>query len=368
MMNVSMKKKQKSILFLSPYPINKAPSQRLKYEQYFSYFEEAGFNVQSSSFIDNDLWTFIYKKGYFIKKSIGILNGYWHRIKDLFQIRKHDIVYVHLWVTPIGPPIFEWMVSKLAKKLLYDIDDMIYFGHSSKANASFSFLKGKSKAIFMMKKADHIICGSTQLQKFAAVYCYHTTVVSTTIDTLRYKPKEDYSLHDPIIIGWSGSHSTSKYLLLLQDVLKNISKKYSFILKVIGDADFTMDQVKVQSMEWKLDNEIENLRTFDIGLCPLPNDKWVYGKSGGKTLLYMSMGIPTLASDYGPNSDIIENGINGFLLKKDEEWIYHLEKLIEDSTLREIIGRNGCLRVEKKYSIKANKDKYIQIFNTLIDQ
>ena len=50
--------KQK-ILFLSPYPFGKAPSQRLKYEQYYPFFEAAGFDITTSSFIDDDLWSVI---------------------------------------------------------------------------------------------------------------------------------------------------------------------------------------------------------------------------------------------------------------------------------------------------------------------
>ncbi len=35
----------KKILFMVPYPFDKAPSQRLKFEQYYSYFEENGFVI-----------------------------------------------------------------------------------------------------------------------------------------------------------------------------------------------------------------------------------------------------------------------------------------------------------------------------------
>src|SRR5690606_36868468 len=175
-------KAQKSILFLSPYPFNKAPCQRLKYEQYYSYFEEAVFIVLISSFMDEDLSSISYKKANFHLKAIGILKGYFRRIHDLFLVRKYDLVYVHLWITPIGPPLLEWIFSQFAKKLVYVIDDMIYAGHSSKANTFYSFLKGKDKAIFLMKEAGHVICGSAQLQKFAATFCPSTTVISTTID------------------------------------------------------------------------------------------------------------------------------------------------------------------------------------------
>jgi len=55
-------KQAKKILFLCPYPINKAPSQRLKYEQYFPYFIENGWHIRVSPFVSEKFWEIIYKK------------------------------------------------------------------------------------------------------------------------------------------------------------------------------------------------------------------------------------------------------------------------------------------------------------------
>ena len=44
-------------------------------------------------------------------------------------------------------------------------------------------------------------------------------------------------------------------------------------------------------------------------------------KSGLKALQYMAIGIPTVATDVGTSSDIIENMKDGILVNNDEEWI-----------------------------------------------
>ena len=67
---------KKKILFLSPYPFGKAPSQRLKFEQYYPYFEEAGFELETSSFIDEEFWKVIYQPGNLLGKISGTLRGY----------------------------------------------------------------------------------------------------------------------------------------------------------------------------------------------------------------------------------------------------------------------------------------------------
>ena len=87
---------KKKILFLSPYPFGKAPSQRLKFEQYYPYFEEAGFELETSSFIDEEFWKVIYQPGNIFGKISGTLRGYLRRFFDILRLRKYDIVYIHL--------------------------------------------------------------------------------------------------------------------------------------------------------------------------------------------------------------------------------------------------------------------------------
>src|SRR5689334_6023008 len=104
----SNEKRKKKILFLVPYPFDKAPSQRLKFEQYYRYFEEDGFVITKKPFITDAFWKIIYKKGFRFQKILFTLSGYFRRFLLLFTLRRYDVVYIHLWVTPLGPPFFEW--------------------------------------------------------------------------------------------------------------------------------------------------------------------------------------------------------------------------------------------------------------------
>lgn len=62
------------ILFLVPYPLGVAPSQRFRFEQYFEILEQNGFDFDSQSFIDEQTWKILYLKGYLVKKTIGIFS------------------------------------------------------------------------------------------------------------------------------------------------------------------------------------------------------------------------------------------------------------------------------------------------------
>ena len=76
----------------------------------------------------------------------------------------------------------------------------------------------------------------------------------------------------------------------------------------------------------------------------------------------MALGIPAVMSPVGVNTEIIQDGVNGYLAKTEDEWIEKISKLIESSELRKKIGENGRVTVEKNYSFNAWKDKYVSYF------
>jgi len=359
-------KKSSKILVLCPHPVDSAPGQRLKYEQYFDSWENAGYSLTVSPFMSRAFWNVVYKKGHFFEKVVFTLAGYLRRFFDLIRAPFYDGIYVFLWVSPFGWPIFERLLFLFNSKVIYDIDDMVFLGHASDANKYILRLKGRSKMIFLMKKAKHVITCTPALDEFVRQYNQNTTDISSTINTNTYIPKTDYSLMEPITLGWSGSHSTSKYLHLLDEVIKELSKRYPIRLKVIGDPDFNMDGVEVVAQKWDRSTEVEELLKMDIGLYPLPNESWVYGKSGLKALQYMALGIPTIATDIGANKRIFSHGKNGFLLAEFNDWTRVIEDLIADKPLREKVGKAGRKTVEERFSILANQSLYLKILKKYI--
>ncbi|MEZ4880047.1 MAG: hypothetical protein R2801_07785, partial [Chitinophagales bacterium] len=281
--------KQK-ILFLSPYPFGKAPSQRLKYEQYYPFFEAAGFDITTSSFIDDDLWSVIYKKGNYIKKILGVARGYLRRLRDLFRIRQFDIVYNHLWITPLGLPIEEYLFTKVAKSFVYDIDDMIYLSPNN--SWWYKAIKGKYKPIILMKNANFVFTSSPSLQEFVNQYNKNNTLILASYDTQKFQPIKEHQQKEKVVVGWTGTHSTLKYLEIVAPTLLKLQQEKNIEFLVISNAPYQHKNLKVNNIEWNATTEFEDLKKIDIGIYPLEKDQWVLGKSGNKALAYMSCGIP----------------------------------------------------------------------------
>ena len=61
------------------------------------------------------------------------------------------------------------------------------------------------------------------------------------------------------------------------------------------------------------------------------------------------------------NTEIIQDGVNGFLAKDEKEWIEKLSLLIKNSELRQRLGRAGRKTVEERYSVKVWAPRYVEI-------
>ena len=352
----------KRILVLCPNPENYAPAQRLKYEQYFEFLRDNNYEIQVSSFMTVSFQNIVYSDGKYIRKILWTLVGYFRRIYDLFRLPFYDGIYVHLYVTPFGPTFFEFLTKMLNKNIIYDIDDMVFLKTKSVYNQPVSWLKGRGKMQYMMKHAKHVITCTDMLDAHARKYNQNTTNISSTINTDTYIPTNRYNNSNQLVLGWSGSHSTSQYLYLLESVLQNISNAHSVKILVIGDASFNIDGIELEALPWRESTEVDDLTSIDIGLYPLPDEPWVYGKSGLKALQYMALGIPTVASAVGMNFKVIEDGTSGFLVKNDREWITTITRLIDDPALRARVGEASRSRVLSTYSVKVNQPTYLSIF------
>lgn len=360
-----LRNKTKSILIVSPYPEGVAPGQRLKYEQYFDYLRSHGYKITVTSFVSNRLWSILYKKGRFPEKIFWTLLGFFKRLVWSAYVPFYDGIFIFHSVSLFGPALFERIYARLNPKMIYDIDDMIHLSHSSQANSFTKWLKGSSRITYLMRRARHIITCTPALDKFARQFNQNTTDISSTINTNTYQPVNSYSniAGKPITLGWSGSHSTERYLSLLADVLREVAKQRNIRLIVIGSGNFTLPGVQVESIAWNSETEVADLQRIDIGLYPLPDDPWVYGKSGLKALQYMALGIPTVATAIGTNFRVIHHEKCGLLVKTDQEWITGLLDLIDNPEKRRSLGLAGRDRVEKYYSIKANQNVYLAIFD-----
>ncbi len=362
--------KKKKILVLCPSPFGTAAAQRLKYEQYFPVLEENGFEFTISNFQTPRFWQIIHKPDRFAEKIFWTCYGYLKRIYDLLRAPFYDAVFITIWGTPLGPPIYEHIIKFLNSKIIYDLDDMMFINDFDHIKQNFfQKLKGNKKPLVLMKHASYVIVCTPKLEEIALQLNKQKKVIdiSSTFNTNRFKPTDKISTRDIVTIGWTGTHSTLPFLESLQSVLASVSKKRKIKLLVIANKEYKMPDVSTDFISWNLQTEVEDLQKIDIGLYPIPMNEWSLGKSSLKALTYMAIGIPFVATAYGTNFRIMEDGIQGYMASNNEEWENKLIALIDNSELRKKMGLAGRKRVEEAYSINANSSKYLMVFNNVTE-
>ena len=162
-----------------------------------------------------------------------------------------------------------------------------------------------------------------------------------------------HTQNDRIVIGWVGSPSTAKYLKLITPALQEICNRYpQVVVRTIG-GKFSAEGVRTEFVPWTLEEEVTNFHRLDIGIMPLPLEEWSKGKSGCKLRQYMASGVPGVGTRIGYNCELVEEGVNGFLVESNEEWIDALDKLVVDHELRNRIATAARQSVVERFSIQV---------------
>ncbi len=342
------------LVFITPYPIE-GPSSRFRVYQYLPHLEKRGAACLVRPFMTSRFYRIAYQPGRPFLKLLFLITGTINRILDLFRVMGYDMVIIQKEAFPVGPPILEWLMTSLIRKpCIYDFDDAIHLRGNSPHNRLVGFLKAPSKTSKIIRMCNHTVAGNNYLGDYAQRFTDRVVVISTPIDTDKYHPQPKERNPSRVILGWIGSHTTAQYLLPLKVVFSELKKRNAGLeIKLVGVGKLRDSFPEAICVDWKLEEEISSLRSFDIGIMPLPDTEWAKGKCGFKIIQYMAVGLPVVCSPVGMNNEIVIEGYNGFLAQSQDEWIGAIQKLLDNSLLREKLGQNGRNTVESKFSLKG---------------
>lgn len=357
--------KSKKILILCPYPEGEAASQRLKYEQYFASWKSHGYEIEVSPFFSTETWKILYIKNITWKKIYGTLLGYFRRFFDLLRVKEYDLVYVCMWITPFQDFIFERLFHLFSKKMIFDFDDSIHLEDDPNNRNYFKkLIKNKRKIRSLIKKADSVITSSPFNLDFCIKHNHNSSAsyIPCSLDTERFTPAI-HQTNKKLSLGWTGTFASIPYLDSIKDVLEESCKIHNLKLVLITNFDYFIPNIDMEVIEWKEISEVQDLQKIDIGIYPLIQSQWALGKGGLKVLQYMSIGIPSISSDYGTATNIIKDGKNGFLVKSKQDWHDKINYLVNNDDVRRQMGAAARRTVEDHYSVTAVSKKYLSVLN-----
>jgi glycosyltransferase involved in cell wall biosynthesis len=276
------------------------------------------------------------------------------RRRILQSLSAYDAVYIH---RAFLKPVEQRWLRDAGKPYVFDFDDAIMFRDSS--HRRFESWSRRRRFGRMVTGADVVIAGNSYLAALAARHSNRVRLIPTMIDVAPYHACDAQPAAQPVI-GWIGTRINLMYLRAILPALTRLrARRPEVQLKIVADDFLDVAGIEVIKKRWSLDDEVEDLRSFQVGIMPLPDDPWTRGKCAVKILQYFAASVPVVCSPVGANVEVVEHGRNGYFARTEEEWIARLDELLGDPEKRRRFGAAGRETVERKYSIQANLGRFV---------
>jgi len=350
------------VLALASFPVEAAAT-RYRLVQFVEPLAARGITLEIRPFMDSALFGRLYSLDAVVSNSAKLVAASLRRLKDVITASRANVVIIQREAMIFGPPVIEWLIRAMARRpLVLDLDDATYVPYSSPTYGRFGkTLKWFSKTDDLIRWSRIVICGNRNIEEYVASHGAKALVIPTVVNTDVFHPVVKDRTERPVL-GWIGTHSTYPFLKSIFPVLQELAATRSFRLKIVGAGQKEVDVpgIDIENLEWKLDREVQDFQSIDIGLYPISSlygNEWVAGKSGFKAIQYMSVGIPYVASPVGALNEIGEPGKTHFCAATNEEWLRALQELIDDHAERERMGKAGRAEVLAKYGLEAQADK-----------
>jgi glycosyltransferase involved in cell wall biosynthesis len=350
------------VLALASYPLE-AASSRFRIVQFMQPLSARRIEVDFSPFLDRRLFAALYTPTKLMSQLPRLALAMVRRCGSVLRAIRADVVVVQREAMLFGPPVVEWMaVRVLGRPLVLDLDDPTYITSDGIVYGRLGrILKWPGKTDRLIRWSRIVVCGNPNIAEYVRTLQRPAEVVPTVVDTGVYQPA--CADREVPVIGWIGTHTTYPYLERLLPVFERLARSRRFTLTVVGSGrtDLTVRGLRVDGRTWRLDREVEDFQSIDIGVYPLDDDAWSAAKSGLKAVQYMACGVPFVMSPVGVCAHMGVAGETHFAATTDEEWETALARLLDDRALGAAIGRAGRAFAEQHYSIDQQADRLAAI-------
>ncbi len=257
-------------------------------------------------------------------------------------------------------------VRKGARRLIFDTDDAIWEPHGKK-HSLWTRVRTKHRLSAVTSAADACTVPNGHLAAYLGPLARRVCIIPMALDPEIWREgggREDGRIR----IGWSGSPPNLAYLLRLAEVLHEVQKARPQALVTVycGKRPEWPVPLEMEYHDFSPGTEPETVRTFDIGLLPLPDDAFAAGKSPIKALQYAACGIPCVANPVGATAELVREGETGFAARDAGEWRDRLIRLIDDVALRRKLGENALRMFRENHTRAAAQKRVVSCWREIV--
>lgn len=367
-------KRKHTVLYLENFPIENAGYQ-YRAAKWAELLRKQGYQV--------DIWTLWEDKEEYERRlqekpfSRFLMHVMRKRLKQLIASQAYETVIVRrelLMYNDYGNLFFDKLLLKIHPSAILDFDDdrrRAVYKKSERTWYGRITLENRDKFYDSLKLYHRFIVASEYLASLVhqlnPQIAKDVLIMPTCVDYGEDKIKnyDGIEAKESIQLGWIGSNGNLMYLDLIISELNKVHIYQPIELKIISGTMYANKEAlfPIHNVAWKLESEIDEMLSFDIGIMPLAFDGVTLGKGGFKLLQYMGLGILPVASAITINEEIIEDGINGFLVKEHQPWSEVLIKVMNNKKVFKELAVAAKRKVQKQYTFEANKEKYIKFLD-----
>lgn len=247
-----------------------------------------------------------------------------------------------------GPSATWQALAAQGRKLIYEIDDDLWNidGSSPAAHAFFARPEIRANLQRNIEVAAAVTVTTEPLADIVRQWNPNVHIVPNAVpDWLidhQLQQREDGTL----TIGWGGSATHNMDFDQVGDQLRQFLKRNQDTeLHVIGNDYASWMRVPRQQARFTpwVPSVDEFLQTIDyhVGVAPLRPHIFNQAKSALKAIECGALGIPIVASGVRPYEDYVQDGLTGYLVRRDHEWGACLRALAADPDMRIEMGMSG---------------------------
>lgn len=294
--------------------------------------------------------------------------------------QEFDLIYTSSVVSKLGYQEVVWtQLKRLGIPVIIDRDDdwMLPHDHLMK----FDWIKNKTaeQIVYNLKMADAVTVPTEYLADKVRAYNKNVFVIPNAIDFNQKQFQRDVKVQnlktDKVHIGWSGSVTHFKDIILLTDTFMQMNAnpdlkgKYRLVLSGFVEGDMIWKEYeKMFTSGYKIEEDqycrINGMDVYtyasaydmmDVGLIPLKDTEFNRCKSELKMMEMGAKKLPVIVSNQYPYTNIAKHGENCLMASK-KDWFKNIKRMIDSKELREDLGTALYQEIFANYNIlKVNE-------------
>lgn len=258
------------------------------------------------------------------------------------SVSSYDVVLVQKSLPRLG--VLRHL-RRLSRRLVYDIDDAVWHPHGRK-HFFLTNLRQNLRLKKIVASADLTVAANHVIARHLGRWTSRLAVVPMALDEERWIIRSGEQNGRKVRIGWSGSPVNLRYLEAIEPALADVQARHDEVeFAVLCGQTPQFKHLQFVHIPFVSGREAEAIRTFDVGLLPLPNNDFAAGKSPIKGLQYMASGAA---------AEMFEEGRTALFAPDNQHWTERLRRLVQDGALRRMLTENARAAFLKKFSLSAN--------------